>query len=116
MVAEPDDTFAVSITRDATAVVITVSGELDGDTAPDLDEHLDQADLDAGVVVMDMTGVTFCGSAGLACLLATINRGVDLHVVGSRPVIKAITLTRVDRCLKLVPSVAAAIGAAGHEG
>jgi len=82
------------------AVVIRVTGELDLLTAPILDELLSEAE--AGSVdaplVLDLTGVTFMASAGLALLMKYDERcgvaGRALRVVANdRAVLRPIALT-----------------------
>lgn len=63
--------FAVRVRRDAGAVVLVLSGELDIDTAPQLREEL-EAQLDEGAerVLVDCAELHFCDSTGLNVLLA----------------------------------------------
>lgn len=82
--------FRVSVADAPRAVVVTVSGELDTDTASGLAAHLDQMAEDSGPVILGMTGVTFCDSSGLNALLGAVTRGVDVRIVGSRRVLKVL--------------------------
>lgn len=80
------------------AVVIHVSGEIDTLTAPALSEQLAQRLPNAPLVVLDLSAVTFLGSAGLAALVAAkddaAQRGALLRLVcGSRIVTRALEAT-----------------------
>ncbi len=99
------------------AVVVTVGGEVDVDTAPKLREWLDEA-FAAGksTVVLDLTGVEFFGSVGLAMLVEYNGRGetdgVELRTVApARTVAAPIYLTTLDKVLKLYPDTAGALAA-----
>jgi anti-anti-sigma factor len=96
------------------AAVVTVSGELDATTAPDLRDHLDHVDTDQDALVLDLTGVTFCDSVGLASVLKLLDGDADVRVVGSRQVAKTITLTGSVQKVPLFGSVQDAIGE--HDG
>lgn len=65
--------------------VVAVSGEIDLATSPDLTACLDQVD---GVVVVDLTRVTFLDSSGMGALVAARKRlqadGGDLSVRAPR--------------------------------
>jgi anti-anti-sigma factor len=89
--------------------LITISGELDADTAWRLSERLDEVDATSGVVVLDLTAVPFFDSVALACLLEAGHRGVDLRVAGSPQVIRTMTLTEVHRVVPVAASVAEAL-------
>jgi anti-sigma B factor antagonist len=70
-------------------VVVRVSGEVDIQTSPDLDAHLQQVLNDGAVsVVVDLAGVTFLDSTGLSVLVAALKRchdvGGTLQVVAPR--------------------------------
>jgi anti-sigma B factor antagonist len=89
--------------------LVTVSGDVDADTAWRLSEALDAVDETSGVVVLDLTGVPFFDSVGLACLLEARQRGVDLRVAGSPQVIRTMTLTDAHRAVPVAGSVAGAL-------
>jgi anti-anti-sigma factor len=106
-------------TRDG-AVVVSVRGELDLATVPVLRERLDSLGDVATApsrVVIDLTGVTFIGSAGLALLVEQhakcAERNVVLVVVASGSVVpRAIQVTALDQVFAVHETVDAAIGAA----
>lgn len=79
--------FSVRVREVAGATVVTVVGEVDLDTAPELEFRL----IEAGApVVLDLSGVTFFASAGVACLLAPSDRP---HLVASPAVLKVLALS-----------------------
>ncbi|GGM92823.1 anti-sigma factor antagonist [Lentzea pudingi] len=108
----PAGDFRVTAAHTSQTLVITVSGELDSATAGELAEHLDRVAAGSGPLVVDMTGVTFCDSSGLNCLMAAVARDVDLRIIGSRQVLKVLRLAGVMHAVTLEPSVARAIGKA----
>lgn len=80
------------------AVVVHVHGELDTMTAPVLSEQLSGQMAAAGLMVVDLSQVTFLGSAGLAALVAAkdeVDRaGRRLRLVcGSHTVTRALEAT-----------------------
>lgn len=89
--------------------LITITGEVDADTAWRLSKRLDEVDETSGVVVLDLTAVPFFDSVALACLLEASHRGVDLRVVGSPQVIRTMTLTEAHRAVPVAESVAEAL-------
>jgi anti-sigma B factor antagonist len=62
-----DPFFSLAVRRSATRTVVSVAGELDVATAPDLADALAGAD---GDVTVDLSATTFADSAALAVLLA----------------------------------------------
>ncbi|HET9256349.1 MAG TPA: STAS domain-containing protein [Pseudonocardiaceae bacterium] len=64
------DIFDLQVTEhDPDARVVTVVGEVDALAAPELSATLIAQLVDAPVVVVDLSGVRFLGSAGLAALV-----------------------------------------------
>jgi anti-sigma B factor antagonist len=104
-----------------TAVVVTVTGEIDHSNAEQLegavDAALERAGLpeEAGVVALDLCGVTFLGSAGLSALISASRQakgsGKPLRIVVDehRPVIRPIQLAGLQDLLALCYNVAAAL-------
>jgi anti-sigma B factor antagonist len=84
---------------DAQRWTVTAHGELDLDTAPELRDHvasvLSRTD---GEVVVDLTGVSFCDSSGLAVLVASRRRA---QLLGRRLVLRVAKGDRVDALLEL---------------
>ncbi|OXM55663.1 anti-anti-sigma factor [Amycolatopsis thailandensis] len=89
--------FSVSVARpDGAAVVIAVAGEIDLTTSEDLKETVEEALEPApGKLVVDLEGVEFCDSTGLATLVRINDRcttqGVDLSFLPS-PTIRRLAL------------------------
>ncbi|WP_231642367.1 STAS domain-containing protein [Nocardia sp. NRRL S-836] len=70
MTVQDPQTIELSARQPAEGVtVLAVSGEVDMVSAPTLREALVNGLTDGGTFVVDMTGVTFLGSAGLAVLV-----------------------------------------------
>jgi anti-anti-sigma factor len=64
------------IRQDQQATVVSVSGEIDVDTTPDLTDVLTGTLPDAKLLVLDLSGVGFIDSIGLSAL-------VDIHLKAS---------------------------------
>lgn len=62
---------ADDLTVTSRAGVVVVAGEIDISNAPVLDEHLSAVD---GTLELDLTGVTFLGSAGINLLVQQLRR------------------------------------------
>jgi anti-sigma B factor antagonist len=81
------DAFALTVETQGLAAVVWVRGELDIATAPELRECL--ARLDGQPMTLDLSGVTFMDSGGLAILAWATKRahecGAELNVRGVRP-------------------------------
>ncbi|ALG09020.1 STAS domain-containing protein [Kibdelosporangium phytohabitans] len=110
-----DDPLRVDRRVQGPAVVLHVAGEIDMSTAPMLAEECDQAiDSSTDRVVVDLTDVTFFGSAGLAVLLDARQRGeqagVQIRLVaGNRPVLRSIEIAGVQDMLPVYPDLAGAL-------
>ncbi|HEY6760082.1 MAG TPA: STAS domain-containing protein [Baekduia sp.] len=63
--------FSVTVGRDGDAVRLAVAGELDLATAPLVAEHLDGV---GRALVLDLAGVTFMDSSGVALLIEATRR------------------------------------------
>jgi anti-anti-sigma factor len=101
------------------AVVVRVRGEVDGTTAPLLREELTAAFREAGAgvpVVVDLTGVGFFASIGMALLVEHHrlgeSRNTPLRVVApARSPLRALRAARLDRVFELYPDLPAALAA-----
>ena len=80
---------------------------------------------DASVVIADMSGTTFCDSAGVTALVHAVRNaiasGTGLRVAASAPAVtRVLAITGVDRLIEIYPSVAAAMagpaGGTAHKG
>jgi anti-sigma B factor antagonist len=99
--------------------VVTVSGEVDVATAPAVRDCLNQViDRDRGLVVADLSGVTFIDSTGLGVLIGAHRRCADsgrpLRVVVVEPRIrKVFEITGLTELFPIHPSLDLAL--AGEE-
>jgi anti-anti-sigma factor len=91
-------------------LLVTVFGEIDMDTAPELANALLQAEVHlSGLtsLVLDIGGVTFLGSAGINVMVACHQRcraaRVSFMVAGAQPTVaRVLRITAVDTVLQLV--------------
>ncbi len=89
-------------------VVLSLVGELDISSSPDLERALTQAEGDApATVVLDLSGLTFMDSSGLRAVLEADQRaradGRRLAVVPGPPAVRRVfTVTLLDRRLDLI--------------
>ncbi|WP_235783433.1 STAS domain-containing protein [Amycolatopsis orientalis] len=88
--------FSVTVARPGAQVVIAVAGEIDLTTSEDLKETFEEAlEPVPGKLVVDLEGVEFCDSTGLATLVGINDRcgsqGVPLSFLPS-PTIKRLAL------------------------
>lgn len=110
--------MSVNSRRVDDVLVVRVTGEIDMQTAPKLQESLDETveRMKGGRVVVDLTDVTFFGSVGLAAL-ADAAAQADHHccllriVVGINHLVRrSIEVTGLDRvlvlCVNLVEALA----------
>jgi anti-sigma B factor antagonist len=84
--AVPSDPFSATVVRAGADAVVTLVGELDMATAPSLADVLDSLLSDGpGEIVVDLAGLSFIDSSGLAVLVTTQNalgeqgRGLSLR-------------------------------------
>lgn len=95
-------------------LVLHVSGEVDTLTAPELDVELDRHLGDgASCLVIDLTGVSFLASSGLAVLVKAAHtaeqRGTRLALVtASRAVVRPLEVTRTAELFTIHESLSAA--------
>lgn len=102
--------FSASWARGAAGMVVTVHGEVDMETAPELESVLAEAvahAADGEPVHLDLRAVTFFGSAGLSVLIACHRAcapiGRSLVVVATqRAVVRVLRMTDLDAVLTLV--------------
>jgi anti-sigma B factor antagonist len=114
---DPEDELHISSSHLGTAVVLTVTGEIDLNTAPELQDAIlaGIAEAGSGLCVVDLTKVDFLGSAGLAALLeATAHaqgkpKPLRIVVDANRPVIRPIEVTGLDQVLALFHTVEEAL-------
>jgi anti-anti-sigma factor len=104
--------------RDA-AVVVSAVGEVDSESFATLVFHLDTAlkralDHPARLLVVDLSGVTHFGSAGLNAVLDCQEKGQSAGTVvriaaSNLEVLRPIQVTKLDGILRPYPSVSAAL-------
>ncbi|NUP27279.1 MAG: STAS domain-containing protein [Nocardia sp.] len=100
-------------TENGTAIV-TVQGEVDMASAPQLQTALEDAQRGGDALIVDMSDVGFLGSAGLSVLLViseAAEPGAGLRVVVSDAVRRPIELTGLDKLLSVHESLPAALAA-----
>lgn len=121
---EPDDSdLGATVTRPAAhAALLSADGEIDALTAGRLEAVLTQVlDERDAVLVVDLRGVTFLASCGLAVLIRAAqraaDRGVDLRLVtDSRAVIRPLEVTGSDQLFDIHADVGSALDAASDIG
>ena len=101
--------FSVEISGDASATVLTVTGELDLATTPALEAELERASAGPELVVLDLRGVTFMDSTGVSLLVKAHRRAQESRrrlavVKGGAQVQRLLTLTGVAGRLTLIDS------------
>jgi anti-sigma B factor antagonist len=99
-------------------VVATVSGEVDMLTAPSLRAVVTAELADCAVLVLDLSGVGFLGSAGLAVLVEASHEAerhqVELRLVAAgRSVRRPLEITGLNEVLTTFPTRDDAVGAPG---
>jgi anti-sigma B factor antagonist len=110
--AEPR-TASVVVEQQGAALVLSVSGDVDYVTAPEVrDRVLAVLGEHPALMVINLLGAGFVGSAGLAVLAEAAQlRGSDtaVRVVAARQALRSIQVTGLDGLLRLYPSVADAL-------
>jgi anti-sigma B factor antagonist len=106
--------LTVQVTRQPGYTTVTVAGELDIATAPELRERLVPLLADHPTLVIDLDRVSFCDATGLAVLVGAANRAranrARLHLVSSRPNIRRLfDLTGLARRLPLASTLGEAL-------
>jgi anti-sigma B factor antagonist len=100
--------FDLTISEQASAVHVTLSGELDISTAPRFEEALRRVEADEpDVVVADLSRLEFMDSTGLRLLVAADGRAREtgrrfVLVRGNDMVHRVLRLTRLDERLEIV--------------
>lgn len=109
--------FSLSVSDNAGRAVVSVGGELDVYTAPELEERL-AALIEEGrvAIIVDLTDVSFMDSTGLGLLIKVLKwtreKGGSLDVVAnSEKTLKVFRITGLDGVISLHSSVDEALGA-----
>lgn len=96
----------------------TVAGEVDTFTAPLLRDELREATGNGrSHLVIDLTGVTFFGAAGIRLLIQARDAqhdGYQLVLVASRPVVRVLDICALDQPLPRYPDVDSAVAACSN--
>jgi anti-sigma B factor antagonist len=112
---DSETTFAILPSSAGSAAVLTVVGEVDMTTAPELLRSIELVSDGTERVVVDLSAVTFLDSSGLNALLsgrrALDARGIGLRVVSpeDNPVRRVFEITQLTESLSVVPSLPAAL-------
>lgn len=102
--------FRVDVRRNGSAAVVTVSGELDLASGPQLEAELDRLTApETRVVVLDLRRLDFMDSTGLSIIVRAhqrmVEEGGEMGLVkGSQQVQRLLDLTGVADRLRLVDS------------
>jgi anti-sigma B factor antagonist len=100
-----DDALVVQVRLQGGCTVITVAGEVDIATAPQLGHHLAALAGSGRPVIADLDQVSFIDAAGLRVLAAAA--GGSLHVVSGRYQVRRVfALTGLDRQIPLARTLA----------
>jgi len=108
--------IGIDITQQGGTTVVTVSGEVDLQTALRLAAALEEARATAGAsIVVDLSTVDFLDSSGLGVLVTahreTESAGRQLRLVRPRPAVgKVLTITRMSEVIDSFDSLADALG------
>jgi anti-sigma B factor antagonist len=104
--------FSVTVARDGEQAVVTVRGELDLATAPELESALLPGLRDGGSAVLDLRGLEFMDSTGVRVIvsahLAAQEHGGNLALVRTvpdGPVARVLEISGLDAVLDLVDDV-----------
>jgi anti-anti-sigma factor len=105
------DILRVDRRVDNHAVIVRAAGEVDILSAPMLSTQLRLAEavvVPPAPVVLDLTGLTFIGSAGLTVLLdhheRCAARGIQFQVVGGRLLTRVLAITGLSHLVSVVPA------------
>lgn len=104
----------LAVERQGDVVVVRVSGEIDMYTTPMLQECLlEQLTTEPGMLVLDLRGVAFLGSSGLAALVTASDTaeqlGVTLRLVSAdHAVLRPLNVTGLTDRFAIYPDLEAA--------
>lgn len=101
----------IATTPGSDRYVITVSGEVDLATSPDLDTAIiESVDSEASSIVIDLTDVSFMDSSGLGVIVRGLKRcreadkDLDLVITSDR-VLKVFGITGLDQVIPIHDSI-----------
>ncbi|MGA3147161.1 MAG: STAS domain-containing protein [Acidimicrobiales bacterium] len=110
-----DHAFGISEHAEDGLLRVAVRGEVDVATAPTLREHLyDAVDRSSGVVVVDLSAVTFIDSTALGVLIGAQERsrdhGTQLRIIlNEARIVKIFEITGLTELFSIFPTVAEAV-------
>jgi anti-sigma B factor antagonist len=95
--------------------VVTWPTEIDVTNADEIRQALlTAASPDVAVLIIDMSGTTFCDSAGVGAIIAAYRQatatGTELRLVATA-VLRILTLTGADQLIPIYPTLEAALAA-----
>jgi anti-sigma B factor antagonist len=95
--------------------VVTVPTEIDVTNTDEIRQALlSAADHDLAVLIIDMSGTTFCDSAGVQAIIAAYRQatatGTDLRLVATAT-LRILTLVGADQLIPIYPTLDAALAA-----
>ncbi len=104
-----DELFGVSEEDDGGSVVVSLDGEIDVAAAPTVRERLEAAAERAGVLVIDLSEVSFIDSTALGVLIGIHKQCADsatpMRLVVSEPrILKVFEITGLTDLFTIVPS------------
>ncbi len=108
------DLFSVQSDRSGNVAVVTASGRVDSETAPNLEAELSKVVGENNKIVMDLSGVDYLSSAGLRAIVRALQTaqksggGVKLACV-SEPVETILRTVGMMEMLKMYASVNEAV-------
>jgi anti-anti-sigma factor len=107
--------FSLRSSIEGSALVLTVAGDVDLATAPELNQAIELVPSTVALVVVELTAVTFLDSSGINALLRgqreLARRETRFHVVAPAggPVRRVLELMQLTDALALADSLAAAL-------
>jgi anti-sigma B factor antagonist len=108
------DKFSVQSDVSSDVAVVTASGRVDSETAPNLDAELSKVVVERNRIVLDLKGVEYLSSSGLRAIVRALQTaqaaggGVKLASV-SEPVETILRTVGMMEMLKMYPSVDEAV-------
>lgn len=107
--------IAIEVADHGGATVVSVAGEVDMVTTPRLNNCLqERLALSPDRLVVDLSGLSFLGSSGLAVLVESLDdargRGTDLRLVcSSREVVRPLEATGLTELFQTFPDLGSAL-------